>query len=146
MVFQFKNGLNFVFKQNDQLILNDDSFVSPQFFNFCTQLLLKFKNDNSIGQINLTNLSPLNLQIFLILSKRPVIWGFATWKRVWKSYDLQMSKWSQSNQKKFSSIITPVFEKEEVLRKCLICIVITPTPGPMIISGTLILCQNQCFQ
>lgn len=102
MVFQFKNGLEFVFKNHDTLIfLNDDSFVAPEFYRFSVEILTRFKNDHNIGHINLTNLIPKQTPEFsYFLSKRPIIWGFATWRRVWQTYDIQMPNWDKSDQHK----------------------------------------------
>lgn len=100
MVYQFKNGLEFVFKNHDTLIfLNDDSFVAPEFYKFSVEILRRFYKDTSVGHVNLTNLLPEKTSEFsYFLSKRPIIWGFATWKRVWESYDIQMPNWKNSEQ------------------------------------------------
>ena len=102
MVLQFKEGLQFIFDKHEKLIfLHDDCYVAPEFYEFSEALLNKYEHNEKIGQINLTNLlTQDSAQFSYFLSKRPLIWGFATWRRVWETYDIQMSKWSDSNQKK----------------------------------------------
>jgi len=59
MVKQFKDGLDFVFEKNDHLIfMEDDHLLSPSFYSFAKLLLKKYSNDQRIGHINLSNLSP----------------------------------------------------------------------------------------
>jgi len=74
------------------IILEDDCVPFNSFFNFCEQLLIKYKNNDRICHI-----SGCNFQIGHIHNKNDYffsnysfIWGWATWKRSWIHYDFDM--------------------------------------------------------
>ena len=84
--------------------LEDDILLSESFYPFAKELLLKYREDNRIGHINASNFIPnfksFNNEESYILSAHPHIWGFATWKRMWDSYDLDMKGWELVNKRK----------------------------------------------
>jgi len=104
MVRQFKEGLDFVFNRHDRLIfMEDDHLISPSAYNYASELLDKYADNNLISHINLSNLFPQlssNYPFSYFLSTHFSVWGFATWKRVWNSYDISMPSWSKCNQKR----------------------------------------------
>ena len=105
MTSQITNGLNQVFKYHESVIfLQDDHMISRSSYDFCKELLVKYKNTPDIGHINLSNLAPyLTLQSdqSFFFSHCISVWGFATWKRVWSTYSPQMEDWGKINQKAF---------------------------------------------
>lgn len=78
------------------IILEDDCLPSQSFFWFCQDLLEKYKYDNRIMQINGNNygniLNTKNSYSFCSYSQ---VWGWATWRRVWVSYDVNLTSWKQ---------------------------------------------------
>jgi hypothetical protein len=81
------------------IILEDDCQVSNSFFDFCAELLIKYKDDTDVAGISadfkfLKNDLPEGGYGFIDF---PQIWGWATWRRVWSSYDFELSTWSQSD-------------------------------------------------
>jgi len=68
------------------IILEDDCLPAQSFFRFCEELLIRYKNDSSVWQINGNNfLSPCICSEFdYHFSYYPHVWGWATWKRAWK--------------------------------------------------------------
>ena len=103
MVRQFKEGLDFVFNNHDRLIfLEDDHLISPSALPFAEELLNKYNDNEKISHINFSNLNPTkttDLKYSYFFSTYFSVWGFATWKRVWKSYKISMPEWSECNQK-----------------------------------------------
>ncbi|KKQ12052.1 MAG: Nucleotide-diphospho-sugar transferase domain-containing protein [candidate division TM6 bacterium GW2011_GWF2_36_6] len=77
------------------IILEDDCVPNESFFPFCTELLEKYKNDESIMMISGTSYlfnketSPYNY----FFSRYFAIWGWATWKRAWKKFDFYIPDW-----------------------------------------------------
>lgn len=76
------------------IILEDDCLPHPDFFSYCEILLHKYENDKSISLI-----SGLNLQRGIkrgnasyYFSANTYIWGWATWRRVWATYEFDLSK------------------------------------------------------
>ena len=78
----------FIWSKVDRCIfMEDDQIVSVSFFNFCAELLEKYKDDERIECICGTNL--LNeyedASSDYFFSRQGSIWGVATWRRVYKT-------------------------------------------------------------
>jgi hypothetical protein len=92
------SGLDWVFEQVDRaIILEDDCLPHPSFFPFCEELLVRYRDDERIAMIGGTNLQPRGrpLRDSYYFSRYPHIWGWASWQRAWKSYDIDMAAWSR---------------------------------------------------
>lgn len=89
-------GLDWVFsKVDDAIILEDDCIPDLDFFEFCEEMLDKFKNHDLIGTISGTYIGTFNAtNESIFFSKFPSVWGWATWARVWNEYEKDLSKWS----------------------------------------------------
>ncbi|MDC1068788.1 nucleotide-diphospho-sugar transferase [Candidatus Kapabacteria bacterium] len=73
------------------IILEDDCLPTQSFFFFCQDLLIKYRDDERIGIIGGSNVSPDSSTIHdYYFSIYPPIWGWATWKRTWELYDVSM--------------------------------------------------------
>ena len=97
------SGLNWVFEMvENAIILEDDCVPSDSFFNYCDDLLEKYKNDHRIMTICGTNLANTdNINSSYYFAQIPHIWGWATWKRTWIEYDQNMNnltKLMESNE------------------------------------------------
>ncbi|MDA9962739.1 hypothetical protein N9D63_07620 [Opitutales bacterium] len=101
-----QTGLDLVFEQEDQaIILEDDTLPDPSFFTFCEELLFRYKYTESVFHIAGMNMFPQlftgeNSYCFTSIAN---MWGWATWSRAWKHYDLQMPDWNNENKKQFLS-------------------------------------------
>jgi hypothetical protein len=87
----FKKGLDWVFKYEKKIIvIEDDIIPMPSFFSFCDKLLIKYKKNITISQIGGCNvydkLTNDNEESYFF-SKYSNIWGWATWRNRWTSYD-----------------------------------------------------------
>ncbi|MFO7962486.1 MAG: hypothetical protein R6U50_01050 [Desulfobacterales bacterium] len=74
------------------IILEDDCLPAASFFPFCSQLLEKYRDDERIMSI-LGNNFQNGIQrgdAAYYFSSAPWIWGWASWRRAWKHYDLHM--------------------------------------------------------
>lgn len=91
-------GLDWVFKQVDRaIILEDDCIPDPSFFQYCTDLLQQYEADNRIGCISgtaMSDTSQIGDQSYYF-SRYPLVWGWATWRRVWQHYDVEVSDWGK---------------------------------------------------
>ena len=105
MVKQFKEGLDFVFEEHDRLIfMEDDHILAPSFYDFAKELLERYSDDEGIGHINFSNfLSSFtgDREASYFHSSHVLVWGFATWKRVWKTYDPSMPEWNATDKDSF---------------------------------------------
>lgn len=85
-------GLDWAFEHIDEaIILEDDCLPHPTFFQFCQELLERYRNDPRFALISGTSLSvSSDMEDSYYFSRYPHIWGWATWRRVWKKYDVRM--------------------------------------------------------
>ena len=91
-------GITWVFEQVEEaIILEDDCLPNQSFFQFCEQMLEKYREDERIMKISGTNLLgewKSNSQSYSF-SYYGGIWGWASWKRAWKYYDYEIKLWSK---------------------------------------------------
>lgn len=90
------------------IVIEDDIIPVPSFFYFVEELLEKYKNEDRIAMISGNNYTPLdNMNVDYTFSKYGHIWGWATWKRVWDKFDVEIPEIHQeinSNLSKMSFI------------------------------------------
>ena len=106
LVSSFLQGMNCMFKDHEYgIFLEDDILLSQSFYPFAQELLVKYRENPRIGHINASNFIPefhhqVKDKSSYFFSNHPHIWGFATWKRMWDSYDINMPEWKKTDQKK----------------------------------------------
>ena len=91
-------GLNYAFSLVEEcIILEDDCIPEISFFEFCENLLEKYRNETKIMTIGgHRSDGPNEYDSFsYYFSKYPSIWGWATWKNRWEKYDLRMTEWTE---------------------------------------------------
>jgi hypothetical protein len=90
-------AINWFFENEDQgIILEDDCLPSDSFFKYCEVLLNKYKNDKQIYSISGDNFQPeRKYKDSYYFTRYPHCWGWATWKRAWKQYDVDMADWEK---------------------------------------------------
>lgn len=94
------SGINWAFNFIDcAIILEDDCLASGSFFKFCETALRVFYNKNEVMHISGSHLLDKNMNPFF--SKYPYIWGWATWKRAWKNYSIDVNFFKNSNKTSF---------------------------------------------
>lgn len=75
------------------IVLEDDCLAQKSFFPFVEEMLERYKNDERIGLI--AGYNPVDekhrISESYCFSKYKSTWGWATWRRVWKNMDLNMS-------------------------------------------------------
>ena len=90
------SGLDWVFDTVEEvIILEDDCLPHSTFFRFCEELLEKYRDDERIMHIGGNNFlcARKDLQYSYYFSAYSHIWGWATWRRAWKYYDVEMKLW-----------------------------------------------------
>lgn len=104
------SGLDWVFSQVEEaIILEDDCLPDPSFFRFCQEMLEKYRNDHRIASIGGSNyqFGFGNISYSYYFSIYNHIWGWASWKRAWLDYDLNMIEWERvRNTNWLSNIFT----------------------------------------
>ena len=115
-----QTGLDYVFVNEEMaIILEDDTLPDPSFFKFCEELLKRYKNDNSVAHISGCNLQPdaVNFQESYCFSSIVNIWGWATWKRSWRNYDINMHSWDNMDKSSFLEYWIPCKRHRKGTRK-----------------------------
>ena len=87
------SGLDWVFDTVDEsIILEDDCLPGEDFFYYAQELLEKYRYDTRIMSISGNNFQFGRNQIIdsYYFSRYFHCWGWATWKRAWKYYDIHM--------------------------------------------------------
>jgi hypothetical protein len=78
--------------EEEGIILEDDCLPSSSFFMFCQSMLEHYREDARIGLVAGFNFGYANdrLQYDYFFSKYGPIWGWASWRRAWQHYDVNM--------------------------------------------------------
>jgi hypothetical protein len=92
------SGLDWVFSLVEEaIILEDDCLPAPTFFTFCQELLEYYRDDQRVFVVSGDNFqsgqSRTNHSYYF--SRYAHCWGWASWKRAWKYFDLTMSSWPE---------------------------------------------------
>lgn len=93
------HAINWFFKnETEGIILEDDCLPDLSFFQFCSELLQRYREDQRIGAICGSTHFPLagespNSYRYV---RYPHLWGWATWRRAWQAYDSRLTTWGQS--------------------------------------------------
>ena len=73
------------------IIIEDDCVPSLPFFKYCNYCLEKYKDDERIAMISGNNYTPIKeISSDYFFTKYGHIWGWATWKRVWDKFDVNL--------------------------------------------------------
>src|ERR1700693_1667094 len=98
------SGLDWVFNQVEEaIVLEDDCMPNPKFFRFCEEILGKYRDDERVSHVSGDNFqfgknaTPYSYYF----SRYPHVWGWATWKRAWQNYDVDMAEWPELRDKKW---------------------------------------------
>lgn len=93
-------GFTWVFEWVEQAIfLEDDCLPNISFFKYCDELLEKYKFDNRIMLISGTNQLGTwkRGQYSYHFSDFGGIWGWASWRRAWNYFDVNISLWNDKS-------------------------------------------------
>jgi len=98
-------GIDWFFNNVEEgIVLEDDDLPDPTFFTYCQELLEKYRTDERVMHISGVNvlqsnpsLIPKDSYYFLSI---PSVWGWASWRRAWKHYDVEVSDWPEVRDKR----------------------------------------------
>lgn len=98
-------AMSWFFENEEQgIILEDDCLPSQSFFRYCQELLGKYKDDSRVMHIGGNNFlggwrnDPDYSYYF---SRSGHIWGWATWRRAWQTFDFDILLYTKLKQKGF---------------------------------------------
>lgn len=97
------NGISWFFENEEQgIILEDDCLPDQSFFSYCQELLNKYKNVDKVKMISGNNFQFGRKygEASYFFSNFPNIWGWATWRRAWRDYDIEMKSYPEFKKNK----------------------------------------------
>jgi hypothetical protein len=90
------SGLDWVFERAEEaIVLEDDCLPHPTFFRFCEELLARHRDDPRVMVVSGTSYHfgrRYGPESYLG-SLYPHVWGWASWRRAWRRYDVAMAGW-----------------------------------------------------
>lgn len=101
------SAISWFFKNEEKgIVLEDDCLPSQSFFGFCSSMLEKYKNDDRIGHIGGANFQDGNIigDGSYYYSRLTHVWGWAGWRRVWETYDVDMKSFEHFNVMEFENL------------------------------------------
>lgn len=99
------SAITWFFEQEEQgIILEDDCLPDLSFFPFCEELLERYKYDSRVGHIGGNCFLPRLKHSGLSYDFASVthIWGWATWRRVWRHIDVDFPFWERCKTRRTS--------------------------------------------
>jgi len=99
---RLSSGLDWVFGLVDSaIVLEDDCLPHPSFFSYCEQLLDHYADEDRVMHVSGDNFSSIGRRgprwrlsrPSYYFSRYPHVWGWASWRRAWAAYDVDMRTW-----------------------------------------------------
>lgn len=90
------SGIDWVFEQvPEAIILEDDCLPHPSFFRFCEEMLERYRHDTRIMAVSGDNFQfgQKRGTYSYYFSRYNHVWGWASWRRAWQHYDVNMRAW-----------------------------------------------------
>jgi hypothetical protein len=88
------SGLDWVFSEVEEcIVLEDDCLPHPDFFAYCDAMLERYREDPRVMAVGGDNFSLGRRwgEGSYYFSRHSHIWGWATWRRAWRHYDVTMA-------------------------------------------------------
>lgn len=107
------SAIDWFFENEEEgIILEDDCLPAKSFFYYCDTLLEKYRLDTRIRHIAGANLQGGKKwgDASTYFTNQTHVWGWASWRRVWKDYDKELSRYEEDEvADKMSNIFTDPF-------------------------------------
>ncbi|MES9963888.1 MAG: glycosyltransferase family 2 protein [Candidatus Sedimenticola sp. 20ELBAFRAG] len=94
--YAVSGAIDWFFENEEEgIILEDDCLPDQSFFMFCETLLDRYRDDENVMCISGDNFQFNNdsCKESYYYSRYTHIWGWASWRRAWKRYDVAMNQW-----------------------------------------------------
>lgn len=90
------SGLDWVFEREEEaIILEDDCVPDPSFFPYCVDMLARYRDDPRVMTIaghRIDGPDEFGGDSYFF-ARYPIIWGWATWRRAWRRFDIDIAAW-----------------------------------------------------
>lgn len=101
--------------EEEGIILEDDCVPAMSFFSFCDALLYRYRHDERIHTITGTNLQQGKQwgPASYYFSRYSNVWGWASWRRVWKDYDRDLKRY---DEKEVPALLEKIFTDDLLIK------------------------------
>lgn len=113
------SGLDRVFREVDRaIVLEDDCLPERSFFRFCDELLVRYAEDERVMHVAGSQLlrDPPAWGASYHFSRYVHIWGWATWRRAWRHFDVELRQWSGLRRDEREQRLSSMFADESERR------------------------------
>jgi hypothetical protein len=104
------SGIDWVFDRVEEaIIIEDDCLPDPTFFRFAEELLDRYRDDRRIMSISGQNVQfgRKRTDYSYYFSRYNHCWTWASWRRAWQHYDLDMKLWPEIRDGNFLADVLP---------------------------------------
>jgi hypothetical protein len=112
-------GISWVFDRVETaIILEDDCIPHPDFFQYCDELLTRYRDDERVMHISGNNFwaSKYQYEDSYLFSRYTLSWGWATWRRAWQHYDFDMKIWLQMTPDRQHQLLQDLLGDEHAVK------------------------------
>ena len=113
------SGLDWVFRAvPEAIVLEDDCVASPTFFRFCGELLARYRDEPAVMTVAGSTVlaEPAAGDRSYYFSRYNPTWGWASWRRAWRHYDVSVARWREIDQRAFLRGVFPNLAFERAWR------------------------------
>jgi hypothetical protein len=107
---RISSGLDWVFDQVERaIVLEDDCQPDPSFFPFCEELLGRYATEDRVVHISGDNFQFGRRRggASYYFSRYPHVWGWASWRRAWRNYDVRIPDWTNHRESHLERFTDP---------------------------------------
>lgn len=93
---RLSTGLDWVFDRAEEaIVLEDDCLPDPTFFPYCEELLARYRDESRVMAVTGANFQGRRRRGAgsYYFSRYMHVWGWASWRRAWRHYDVEMRTW-----------------------------------------------------
>jgi hypothetical protein len=112
------SGLDRIFEETaEAIILEDDCLPHPTFFRYCEELLQRYRDDERVAHVSGSQLLPDPPETASYHFSRYVhIWGWATWRRAWQLFDVDLTDWHATPKAERAGRLRRMFDTDDERR------------------------------
>lgn len=102
----------FFSNEEEGIILEDDCLPHPSFFEYCETVLARYRNDPRVMHVGGNNWQDGHKRgdASYYFSRYPHIWGWATWRRAWRLFDINMAAFPQIERENYLNELFPTLK------------------------------------
>jgi len=87
------SAISWVLEKEEYVIILEDDIIAPlSFFRFTEEMLIRYKDEPIVSTVSGSNFTPITVpnEADYFFAKYGHSWGWGTWRRAWKNYDLNI--------------------------------------------------------